>query len=64
MKKDTKNPGHFLSMGYGFIQFKKKSSAVKALKILQHSKIEEYSIELKKSNRALMLVFFYFIFLF
>lgn len=52
-KKDVKNPGKLLSMGYGFIQFKRKESTEKALKVLQHSILDEYSIELKRSNRAL-----------
>ncbi|XP_047110139.1 probable RNA-binding protein 19 [Schistocerca piceifrons] len=53
MKKDPKSPGKMLSMGYGFIQFKHKESADKALKTLQHSVIDGHSIELKRSNRTL-----------
>ena len=51
-KKDPKNPGKTLSMGYGFIQFKKSSSANTALKTLQHSVLEGHALELKRSNRT------------
>lgn len=51
-KNDTKNPGKVLSMGYGFVQFKKASIATEALKNLQHRLLDEHSIELKRSNRA------------
>lgn len=50
-KKDLKNPGAMLSMGYGFVQFKQKRSAKKALKLLQQSKLDEHTLELKLSNR-------------
>ncbi|XP_042146692.1 probable RNA-binding protein 19 isoform X1 [Ixodes scapularis] len=50
-KKDLKNPGKMLSMGYGFVQFKLKQSAKKALKQLQHSKLDEHAVELKLSKR-------------
>ena len=46
-KKDPKNPGQFLSMGYGFIQFWKKQSVTTALKDLQNSKLDDHVIELK-----------------
>nr|CAD7403642.1 unnamed protein product [Timema cristinae] len=52
-EKDPKKPGELLSMGYGFIQFKKKASADKALKTLQQSVLEGFSVELKRSNRTL-----------
>ncbi|KAF4528765.1 hypothetical protein B566_EDAN016952 [Ephemera danica] len=52
-KKDTRNPGQTLSMGYGFVQFQAKSSADKALKTLQHSMLDDHAIELKRSNRTL-----------
>ena len=51
-KKDMKNPGNVLSMGYGFVQFKKAASANEALKTLQHTLLDGHSIELKRSNRA------------
>ncbi|XP_065353915.1 probable RNA-binding protein 19 [Cloeon dipterum] len=52
-KNDTKNVGKTLSMGYGFVQFLRKSCADKALKTLQHSMLDEHAIELKRSNRSL-----------
>ncbi|XP_071445939.1 probable RNA-binding protein 19 [Hetaerina americana] len=51
-KKDARKPGELLSMGFGFVQFMKKASADKALKMLQNSSIEGHTIELKRSNRA------------
>ncbi|GLH00023.1 Heterogeneous nuclear ribonucleoprotein 87F [Gryllus bimaculatus] len=53
LKKDPKNPGKMLSMGYGFIQFKKKASLEKALKSYQNAVLDGYSLELKRSNRTL-----------
>ena len=41
-----------LSMGYGFVEYKKKKSAQKALKELQHCYLDEHSLELKLSHRA------------
>jgi RNA recognition motif-containing protein len=46
-KKDPKNPGQFLSMGYGFIQFLSKKATVTALKELQNSTLDDHTIELK-----------------
>jgi multiple RNA-binding domain-containing protein 1 len=34
-KKDVKNPGQSLSMGYGFVEFHKRDDALKALRQLQ-----------------------------
>ncbi len=51
-KRDPKNPGGLLSMGYGFVQFKKASTANEALKTLQHKMLDNHSIELKRSNRV------------
>nr|XP_022340473.1 probable RNA-binding protein 19 [Crassostrea virginica] len=51
-KKDMKNPGKYLSMGYGFVEFLKKESAMKALKELQHTDLDGHMVELKVSNRT------------
>lgn len=51
-KKDPKNPGQYLSMGYGFVQFLSKKSTVTALKELQNSTLDGHVIELKRSSRA------------
>ncbi|TRY62746.1 hypothetical protein TCAL_03592 [Tigriopus californicus] len=51
-KKDLKRPGEMLSMGYGFVQFKLKSSAERALKNLQHKMLNDHCLELKRSTRA------------
>ncbi|CAC5419503.1 MRD1 [Mytilus coruscus] len=51
-KKDMKNPGKFLSMGYGFVEYMKKQSAEKAMKTLQHTDLDGHQLELKISNKA------------
>ena len=50
-KKDTKS-GDKLSMGFGFVTFWLKTSATRALKEVQHSRLDNHSLELKRSNRA------------
>jgi len=57
MKKDPKNPRQLISLGYGFIQFKKRADSEKALKTLQHSVLNEHAIELKRSNRTVKYVY-------
>ena len=52
-KKDPQNPKEGISLGYGFIQFKKNESAEKALKTMQFKEIEGKQIELKRSDRTL-----------
>lgn len=52
-KKDLQNPGGLLSLGYGFVQFQKKSDMQKALKQLQHTTVDGHKVELKVSNRTL-----------
>ncbi|CAH0398282.1 unnamed protein product [Chilo suppressalis] len=51
-KKDPKNPGSLLSMGYGFIQFYKRQEANEALKLLQNSMLDSKKLELKRSERG------------
>ncbi|ELU12200.1 hypothetical protein CAPTEDRAFT_225018 [Capitella teleta] len=50
-KKDIKNPGSMLSMGFGFVEYAKPESAQKALKTLQHSVLDAHRLELKLSHR-------------
>lgn len=50
-KKDPKKPGNLLSMGYGFVEYKKRSDALRAITELQKSLIEGYTLELKMSHR-------------
>lgn len=45
--------GERASMGYGFIQFKQKSTLEKALKVMQFSELDGNKIELKRSDRTL-----------
>ncbi|KAL9884461.1 putative RNA-binding protein 19 [Glossina fuscipes fuscipes] len=52
-RRDTSNPQDILSLGYGFIQFKKASTADKALKIMQFTTIDGNQVELKRSDRTL-----------
>lgn len=53
VKKDAKNPsGPPLSMGYGFVQFCKRAQADSALKAMQHKKLDDHCLELKRSQRA------------
>ncbi|CAG0884800.1 unnamed protein product [Darwinula stevensoni] len=50
-KKDLKTGG-FLSMGYGFVQFKKRQHALEAMKTLQGRVLDDHALELKFSNRT------------
>lgn len=52
-KNDPKNPGARLSMGYGFVRYKKKVDADRALKVLQMTVLEGKTLELKRSERML-----------
>ncbi|KAJ8675478.1 hypothetical protein QAD02_011264 [Eretmocerus hayati] len=52
-KKDPKNPGNKLSMGFGFVRYKFKSDADKALKTLQMTSLDGKTLELKRSERTL-----------
>lgn len=51
-KKDLKKLGNLLSMGYGFVEYKKRSDALNALKKLQNSLVEGHNLELKMSHRT------------
>ena len=48
--------GNLLSMGFGFVEFKTRASAQKAIKTLQHSKLDDHQLELKVSNKSTMYV--------
>ncbi|KAM4052892.1 putative RNA-binding protein 19 isoform 2-T2 [Anomaloglossus baeobatrachus] len=50
-KKDKQ--GAFLSMGYGFVEYRKPEHAQKALRQLQHSTVDDHQIEVKLSERAI-----------
>lgn len=51
-KKDLKNPGQRLSMGFGFVQFRRRADAQRALKELQRSQLDGHALELRLSTRA------------
>ncbi|EZA55442.1 hypothetical protein DMN91_001735 [Ooceraea biroi] len=53
-KKDPENPSNKLSMGYGFVRYKRKVDADRALKTLQMSVLDGKSLELKRSERTLI----------
>ncbi|XP_029475657.1 probable RNA-binding protein 19 [Rhinatrema bivittatum] len=50
-KKKDKS-GAILSMGFGFVEYKKPEHAQKALRQLQHCLIDEHQLEVKLSERA------------
>nr|KAG5691121.1 hypothetical protein BaRGS_030929 [Batillaria attramentaria] len=50
-KKDMKNPGKFLSMGYGFVEYKTAAAAQEAMKTLQSAELDGHTLVLKLSNR-------------
>ncbi|XP_076290361.1 putative RNA-binding protein 19 [Lasioglossum baleicum] len=52
-KKDPKNPAGKLSMGYGFVRYKRKIDTERALKTLQMTVLEGKTLELKRSERTL-----------
>ncbi|XP_072744526.1 probable RNA-binding protein 19 [Anoplolepis gracilipes] len=52
-KKDPENSANKLSMGYGFVRYKRKHDADRALKTLQMSVLDGKSLELKRSERTL-----------
>ncbi|XP_075154380.1 putative RNA-binding protein 19 [Haematobia irritans] len=52
-RKDPNNPSQMTSLGYGFIQFKKTSTAEYALKNMQFTVIDSNEVELKRSDRIL-----------
>jgi multiple RNA-binding domain-containing protein 1 len=53
-KKDPENPSNKLSMGYGFVRYKRKFDADRALKTLQMTVLDGKTLELKRSERTLM----------
>lgn len=53
LKKDPDNPQKPISLGYGFIQFKRKATAERALQEMQFTQIEGNKVELKRSDRTL-----------
>ncbi|XP_028400283.1 probable RNA-binding protein 19 isoform X2 [Dendronephthya gigantea] len=50
-KKDSRNKGAILSMGYGFVEYKTKKSAMNAIKTLQNYELDGHNLELKMSNK-------------
>ncbi|KAI9489053.1 hypothetical protein BDB00DRAFT_962913 [Zychaea mexicana] len=52
VKPDAKNPGKTLSMGFGFIEFKTKEFAEKALRAMQGYTLDGHVLQLKFSNAS------------
>ena len=50
--------GQLLSMGYGFVEYKRPAAAKEALKLLQHTMLDGHQLELKLSNRTTLWVLF------
>lgn len=50
-KRNPTNKTELLSLGYGFIEFTSKESAIKAVKTLQGSILEDHKLELSYSKR-------------
>lgn len=63
-KKDPKNPGQYLSMGFGFVQFWTKKATLTALKELQNSNLDGHDIELKVIIAQQSSIQFVFLFIF
>lgn len=53
LKKNPEDPQHPISLGYGFIQFKRKSTCDHVLNTMQFTTIEGNRVELKRSDRIL-----------
>eukprot|EP01147_Barroeca_monosierra_P009320 gene9320-1587_t len=51
-KKHPKHPDELLSMGFGFVEFKSHTDALKAMKRLQHAELDGHKLELKLSQRT------------
>lgn len=49
-KKDMKNPGSLLSLGFGFVEFASKEEAKNAIASLQGIELEGHALQLKFSN--------------
>lgn len=52
-RRDKQNPQEKVSLGYGFIQFKRRAAADQALKTKQFSTLDGNTIELKRSEKIL-----------
>ncbi|XP_061529313.1 probable RNA-binding protein 19 [Phycodurus eques] len=52
ISKKKEKTGKLLSMGYGFVEYHTPEAAQKALRQLQHCKVDEHCLELKISERA------------
>ena len=51
-KKDPKNPGKMLSMGFGFVEYESKDVAMECIKKRQNCMLDGHQLELKLSTRT------------
>ena len=51
-KPDAKNPGQFLSMGFGFLEFRNKSNAQAALAAMDGHKLDGHELLIRTSHKA------------
>ncbi|KAI8320596.1 RNA-binding domain-containing protein [Martensiomyces pterosporus] len=50
-KKDTKRPGKWLSMGFGFVEYMTAECARQALQSYQGTEVDDHALEIKMSDR-------------
>uniref|UniRef100_T1J2T6 RRM domain-containing protein n=1 Tax=Strigamia maritima TaxID=126957 RepID=T1J2T6_STRMM len=50
-KSNVKKSGEILSLGFGFVQYKTKKDANKALEQLQNTSLDGHTLQLKRSNK-------------
>lgn len=53
MRPDPKNPGRFLSMGFGFLEFRSTKQAHAALCAMNGYKLDEHELVIRASHKAL-----------
>lgn len=51
-KPDPKRPGKYLSMGFGFVEFKDKASAVAAMRAMNGFVLDGHKLEIKLSHQG------------
>ncbi|KAI9505196.1 Multiple RNA-binding domain-containing protein 1 [Coemansia spiralis] len=50
-KRDPKRPGKWLSMGFGFVEYKTPETAQQAIKAFQGIEVDDHALEIKLSDR-------------
>ena len=52
-KKDKKNPGKMLSLGFGFVQYRTSKDAAKAIRSMQGDELDGHSLKLTISSKKI-----------